>query len=85
MSQPKRIQLSRAKGWRMPANTVKVDRSTKWGNPFVVGLKGMTREGAMHSFLCLMAGYINVSCGLEHGVQERYHEHVRTHIGALRG
>ena len=33
---PARIQLSRAKGWRMPPNTVKVDRSTKWGNPFTV-------------------------------------------------
>ncbi len=33
---PERIQLSRAKGWRMPENTVKVDRSTKWGNPFVI-------------------------------------------------
>ncbi|CAM2159170.1 DUF4326 domain-containing protein (plasmid) [Pararobbsia alpina] len=32
-----RVQLMRAKGWRMPASTVKVDRSTKWGNPFVVG------------------------------------------------
>ena len=32
---PIRVQLSRAKGWRMPPNTVKVDRSTKWGNPFV--------------------------------------------------
>lgn len=32
---PIRIQLSRAKGWRMPPNTVKVDRSTIWGNPFV--------------------------------------------------
>jgi hypothetical protein len=21
-------------GWRMPPNTVKVDRSTRWGNPF---------------------------------------------------
>jgi len=31
---PERIQLSRAKGWRMPPNTVKVDRSTRWGNPF---------------------------------------------------
>lgn len=31
---PVRIQLSRKKGWRMPPNTVKVDRSTKWGNPF---------------------------------------------------
>lgn len=31
---PRRIQLRRVKGWRMPENTVKVDRSTKWGNPF---------------------------------------------------
>jgi hypothetical protein len=35
-----RIQLSRAKGWRMPENTVKVDRSTKWGNPFPIGKEG---------------------------------------------
>ena len=34
---PIRVQLSRAKGWRMPENTVKVDRSTIWGNPFRVG------------------------------------------------
>lgn len=34
---PVRIQLSRAKGWRMPPNTVKVDRSTKWGNPWKIG------------------------------------------------
>lgn len=27
-----RVQLSRAKGWRMPDNTVKVDRTTRWGN-----------------------------------------------------
>ena len=33
-SQPVRIQLSRRKGWRMPANTVKVCRPGKWGNPF---------------------------------------------------
>src|SRR5512145_2099532 len=31
---PRRIVLRRAKGWRMPANTVKVDRTTRWGNPF---------------------------------------------------
>lgn len=31
---PERVQLSRRKGWTMPPNTVKVDRSTKWGNPF---------------------------------------------------
>lgn len=31
---PQRIQLSRTKGWKMPENTVKVDRTTKYGNPF---------------------------------------------------
>ena len=37
---PERIQLRRTKGWRMPADTVKVDRTTKWGNPFVIGKPG---------------------------------------------
>lgn len=39
MDKPARIQLSRTKGWRMPDNTVKVDRSTKWGNPYPVDVK----------------------------------------------
>jgi hypothetical protein len=33
---PERIQLSRAKGWRLPAGAVKVDRTTRLGNPFKV-------------------------------------------------
>ncbi len=35
---PDRITLSRAKGWRMPENTVLVARGTGriWGNPFTV-------------------------------------------------
>lgn len=37
------MQLSRAKGWRMPPDTAKVDRTTRWGNPFVIGKDG-TRE-----------------------------------------
>jgi hypothetical protein len=37
---PIRVQLSRKKGWRMPPNTIKVDRSTRWGNPFVIGKIG---------------------------------------------
>ena len=40
---PIRIQLSRAKGWKMPANTAKVDRTTKWGNPYH-GAAPMTAE-----------------------------------------
>ncbi len=36
MSKPERIQLKRSKGWRMPDNTVKIDRTTPYGNPFEV-------------------------------------------------
>lgn len=34
---PERITLSRAKGWRMPENTVKVDRRSIFGNPYQAG------------------------------------------------
>lgn len=54
---PERIQLSRKKGWRMPPNTVKVDRTTKWGNPFIPGkdnpmIPGRLVEDKRHAF-CL--------------------------------
>jgi hypothetical protein len=35
-NRPRRIQLSRRKGWTKPANTVVVSRPSRWGNPFVV-------------------------------------------------
>lgn len=45
MSAPHRVQLSRAKGWKMPENTVRVARPSLWGNPFVVGqIDHATRE-----------------------------------------
>ena len=43
---PRRVQLSRRAGWRMPAKTVKVARPTKWGNPFAVA--GHGRAHAVH-------------------------------------
>lgn len=55
-----RIQLSRKKGWRMPPNTVKVDRTTKWGNPFIVGKHG-TRAECVDLFAKMLSGYICVS------------------------
>lgn len=36
-----RIRLSRAKGWRMPEEAVRVDRATIWGNPWRVGKPGL--------------------------------------------
>src|SRR5581483_9436718 len=46
--QPHRVQLSRAKGWRMPANTVKVDRTTLFGNPFSIKDYGHDKAVALH-------------------------------------
>lgn len=36
MSAPKRIQLSRQKGYRKPEGAVNVARPGRWGNPFAV-------------------------------------------------
>lgn len=51
---PQRITLSRAKGWRMPPNTAKVDRSTKFGNPFPIDCYG--REKAVDKFRRFITG-----------------------------
>lgn len=50
---PKRIQLSRKKGWRKPAGAVVVARPGVFGNPFTFKAAndaGHTREGAVFAF-----------------------------------
>ena len=37
MAAPKRIQLRRMKGWRLPPWVVSVARPSRWGNPYVIG------------------------------------------------
>ncbi len=62
---PKRIQLSRRKGWRKPAGAVVVARPSAWGNPFNwrdcpsdVGLPEWARGAAVDGFRdWLMTGY----------------------------
>lgn len=44
MTSPVRVQLSRKKGWKMPENTVKVSRPSKWGNRYKVGEFGSAEE-----------------------------------------
>ncbi len=56
---PKRVRLSRAKGWRMPPNTAKVDRTTDWGNPFVVGKDGTAAE-CVQRFEMMLAGLVEM-------------------------
>ena len=41
---PERIQLKRNRGWKMPPNAVKVDRTTRWGNPFKIAEFGSVAE-----------------------------------------
>ncbi|WP_426031927.1 DUF4326 domain-containing protein [Cypionkella sp. TWP1-2-1b2] len=50
-----RVQLSRAKGWRMPPNTAKVDRSTRWGNPYQAGQDG---DGSQEYLVSLFRDYL---------------------------
>ena len=47
-SAPQCIQLHRTKGWRMPPNTRKVDRSTRFGNPFEGKTYGREEAVRMH-------------------------------------
>lgn len=49
---PRRVQLSRKRGWRMPENTVKVDRSTNYGNPFLP-----VTDGSLDQCIALFRDY----------------------------
>lgn len=62
---PKRIQLRRTKGWKMPENTVNVARPTRFGNMHRIGPCGVcgvehTREEAIAEFRAELAEMV---CG----------------------
>lgn len=61
VGRPKRIRLSRARGWRLSEGAVNCARPGPWGNPFVVGVFG-TREKCVEAHQALMSGLICVSC-----------------------
>lgn len=81
-SEPKRIQLRRTKGWRMPENTVKVDRSTKWGNPFIVGKHG-TQAKCVELYRYLVGGHFWMLADVK--AQKAARLHIKTHINELKG
>lgn len=56
---PERIQLKRAKGWKMPPNTVKVSRPGKWGNPFTFANSGSVHPAIR--FACEVAPLLDVT------------------------
>jgi hypothetical protein len=53
---PIRVQIKRARGWRMPDNTVWVARPGRWGNPFKVTSK-LTAAQAVERFRCEMPAF----------------------------
>jgi len=61
LASPKRIQLSRKKGWRMPPNTLNVARPSRYGNPHLIGWCPVcgaehTREEAVAEFEAMLRG-----------------------------
>lgn len=53
---PKRIRLSRTRGWRLPEGAVVVSRPTRWGNPYAVGDPGVPdRATAVRRYRELLA------------------------------
>lgn len=81
---PERIQLSRAKGWRMPPDTLKVDRTTKWGNPFAVG-PGRTQEKCVDLYKKLLAGFIPLLATPDYKTLEAYLAFATANISELHG
>jgi len=81
---PKRIRLSRKKGWRMPPNTVKVARPGPWGNPFKVSRDGTAAE-CVDLFRKMLAGYLCMGIECSAREQRDYLEHAKEHLPDLRG
>lgn len=87
MTRPVRIQLSRKKGWRMPPNSVKVDRTTKWGNPYRAGVHCDQQHAVdCHRYL-VMLGRRAQSAPRPEGIgsEEFTAALVANHISELRG
>jgi hypothetical protein len=81
---PKRIRLSRSKGWRLPPNTVNVARPGPLGNPFVVGIDG-TRAECVKLCALLCAGIFCLTCKAEIEAQRRFRTELDRRIDELRG
>lgn len=64
-----RVQLRRTKGWRMPGNTVKVARPTRFGNPWTVKAAieiGYGPERAQEYCVELFREWLTTTDGLTH-------------------
>lgn len=80
---PKRIQLSRAKGWRMPPHTVKVDRTTCFGNVVKIGADAQVEgvDGCMYYWEVSPA----IAVAIHREIVLRRVKRDPTHLEILRG
>jgi hypothetical protein len=91
MTMPERIQLRRSKGWRMPPDTVKVDRTTVWGNPAIVGVHGSRAECVKWFAALMLEGLLIVSLGKDEDGEYladklvRYRKKAKRNLHTLRG
>lgn len=82
---PIRHQIRRAKGFRFPAGAKKVDRSTGFGNPFVVGVHGRREDCVRWHARLINDGFCQYT-NREHMLQQRDHYlYVRENISKLFG
>ena len=77
---PKRIQLRRTKGWRLPPNTVVVSRPSKWGNPFVAG----PREQRAHDYKVALLWEL-IARSTRELTEDRHMRGVASDLAELRG
>lgn len=61
---PKRIQRKRARGWRMPKNTIYVGRPSRWGNPFNLTAASHCWTALAHGFKADRNGRIACSVAM---------------------
>ena len=81
---PKRVQRKRTKGYKLPANTICVNRPSVWGNPFIVGQFG-TQQECVDAYELLLSGKICLSNQVDFETQKKYYEFVRDHKHELKG
>lgn len=79
-----RIRLSRAKGWRLPENTVNVARPGKLGNPFIVGRHG-TRAECAAKFLQMARGFISLTDNIDCNLQVKVNRTIKRALPDLAG
>lgn len=67
----------------MPPNTVKVDRTTRWGNPFVIGVDG---DQARCVVLCRrLLECVPLPAGMLTAARKAYREMVLQEVHTLHG